>query len=347
MSAIVISRDDEAVIARRLGSVVGQVCPEWVEIIVVVSGRDGTARIVRERFPEVTLVALGRPALPGEARNAGLREARGEFVTFPGSHVELPPGSLAARLRAHRRGFAMVTGATLNGTTTPAGWASYFLDHASNLPHGEPTVLRIPPAHCSYSRAALARVGGFPEGVRAGEDTSVNAALFDLGYQALRDPRVLLVHHNPCRTPRALLWHHFARGQGEAHVALRDAARIGLRRGGFRPLRRLARFEPTARLAGIARRVATSGAPYRSALARALPLVSLGAWAAWAGIGHAMVRARHRSAQAWTVPVLGSTGGGGRRLLTRPAGGGSCRWPSRRAGAARPPAVPPGATGGP
>ena len=31
------------------------------------------------------------------ARNAGLWRARGEYVSFPGSHVKLLPGSLAAR----------------------------------------------------------------------------------------------------------------------------------------------------------------------------------------------------------------------------------------------------------
>ncbi len=306
MSAIVISRDDEAIITRSVASVVGQVCPEPVEIIVVVSGHDGTVRVVRERFPEVTVIALPRPALPGEARNAGLRAARGEFVSFPGSHVELPPGSLTARLNAHRQGFAMVTGATLNGTTTPAGWASYFLDHSGNLPHGEPTALRTPPAHCSYTREALARVGGFPEGVRAGEDTSVNTALFDLGYRALRDPRVLLIHHSPCRTLRLLLRHHFARGRGEGQVAMREAARTGVWRDGFRRLWRLTRFEPTMRLAEITRRVMTSVEPYPSSYARALPLVSLGAWAAWLGICHAVARTRRESGRAWAVPALGS-----------------------------------------
>jgi glycosyltransferase involved in cell wall biosynthesis len=149
ISAIVIARDSEGTIAQSLGSVVSQELDEPFEVIAVVSGTDRTADIVRDQFPAVTLVALDRPALPGEARNTGLEIARGQYVTFPGSHIELPPGSLAARVAAHRRGYAMVTPITLNGTTTRAGWASYFLDHHANLPGQGSAELNGAPAHCS------------------------------------------------------------------------------------------------------------------------------------------------------------------------------------------------------
>ena len=68
-----------------------------------------TASIVRARFPDVRHVELRPRCCPG-AGNAGLRIARGDFVSFPGSHVELPPGSLDARLQAHLAGWEMVTG---------------------------------------------------------------------------------------------------------------------------------------------------------------------------------------------------------------------------------------------
>ena len=83
LSAVVIARDDEERIERVLRSVCSQDVPEPIEIIVVVSGHDWTARIVLEQFPEATLVELDRPALPGEARNAGLAVARGDYVSFP------------------------------------------------------------------------------------------------------------------------------------------------------------------------------------------------------------------------------------------------------------------------
>ena len=80
LSAIVIARDDEDRIERSVRAVVEQRTEQPFEVIVVTSGSDRTAEIVRERFPDVTLVELPHPALPGEARNAGLAIARGGHV---------------------------------------------------------------------------------------------------------------------------------------------------------------------------------------------------------------------------------------------------------------------------
>lgn len=227
LSAIVIARDDEATIARTVASVVNQNVPEPFETIVVVSGSPRTAAVVRAGFPTVTLIELVEPALPGEARNAGLRVARGEFVSFPGSHVELPPGSLAARLQAHRAGFAMVTGVAENGTRTRAGWASYFMDQHQGLPGQRRTVLDRPPHRCSYAREPLLAVGGFPEGTRTAEDTAVNEELARRGYVALREPAVSFVHRSPCRTPWRLIRHHFRRGRGRGWLLLQGARATG------------------------------------------------------------------------------------------------------------------------
>ena len=162
LSAIVISRDDEHRIERTVRSVVDQQCDDPFEVIVVTSGNDRTAAIVRDRFSEVRVVELDHPALPGEARNAGLRVARGDYVSFPGSHVELAPASLAARIRVHDQGWTMVTGTTRNGTDTPAGWAGYFLDHSSVLPGRPSEQLRSAPAHRLTRLAPCSRSAGSP-----------------------------------------------------------------------------------------------------------------------------------------------------------------------------------------
>ncbi len=289
LSAIVISRDDEDRIERCVASVAAQRCEEPFEVIVVVSGTDRTAEIVRERFPEVKLVTLPRPALPGEARNAGLAVARGDYVSFPGSHVELPQGSLAARIRAHSLGYAMVTGTMANGTPTRAGWASYFLDHSNVLPGRPSTELAGPPSHCSYMRDFVLEAGGFPEDMRTGEDTVVNRALWRRGLKAYRAADVHLVHNSPCVDTRTLVRHHFRRGRGLGRILCQD------HRGG-RPLLRpvvlrgvLLGYAP-ARLRRIRGAVARWGAEVRPQYLRSRPLIALGTLAAWAGVWSEILR---------------------------------------------------------
>lgn len=289
LSAIVIAQRDAAAIARTVGSVVGQVCPEPFEVIVVVSGSPETAAVVRRDFPAVRLIELDQPVLPGAARNAGLAVARGEFVSFPGSHVELPPGSLAARLAAHRRGYAMVTGVAVNGTSTRAGWASYFLDHHEGLPGHGPSVIAGAPAHCSYARQPLLEAGGFPEDRRTGEDTAVNRRLAARGYVALRDPAIVFVHRSPCRTPWRLARHHFHRGRGWGRLQLDAHRQRGHLLTRVQIKRRLLRHLP-ARLARIEATAAAAESDLTERWTEARGLIRLGAIAAWAGMWTEILR---------------------------------------------------------
>jgi glycosyltransferase involved in cell wall biosynthesis len=283
LSAVVIARNDEDRIERVVRSVVEQEVPEAFEVIVVTSGGDRTAQIVLDAFPTVAVVELERPALPGQARNAGLAVARGDYVSFPGSHVELPPGSLAARLRAHRRGHPMVTGTTLNGTPTPAGWASYFLDHSSVLPGRRSEVLGVPPSHCSYERELLETVGGFPGHLRAGEDTVVNHLMYAMGARAYRAADVLLVHATPCTTVPRLLRHHFVRGRAHGRILLEHAPTQGVLHR--EELGRVGLAYLPRRLGLTATNVRRWAGPELAERYRQVrPLVAAGAAAAWTGL---------------------------------------------------------------
>jgi glycosyltransferase involved in cell wall biosynthesis len=257
--------------------VVEQEVEEPFEVIVVTSGGDRAAEIVRERFPDVSVIHLPGGALPGAARNAGVAAARGDYVSFPGSHVEVPPGSLQARIRAHERGYPMVTGSVVNGTETPAGWASYFLDHATALPGRPSGELRAPPAHCSYARDFLVEVGGFPEDMRAGEDTVVNRALFRRGLRAYRASEIQLVHRSPCRDPGRLMIHHFIRGRAFGRILLADVD--GDVRRAARPL---PGYLPR-RLRSTTVHVRRWGGDLNDVYRRVYPLVALGAASALAG----------------------------------------------------------------
>lgn len=280
LSVVVIAQDDEAHIRRAVDAVVGQRLEEPFEVIVVAGGTDGTAEVVRRAHPEVTVVEVDGPVLPGAARNAGLRVARGRYVTFPGSHIELVPGSLAARLAAHRRGWPMVAETMRNGTLTRSGWASYFLDNAAVLPGRPSYAFESPPPRCSYRRELLDEVGGFPEDMRTGEDSVVNEELFARGYGAYRERDAVAYHHSPCRRPDVLVRHHFQRGRGRARMLL-DARALG-ELTGRQVVRNALRWLP-GRLRWTHREVRRWGGADRRHYWASLPLVVLGATAAWLG----------------------------------------------------------------
>lgn len=226
LSAVIIAQNDERTIEDSVRAALEQDCGHPFEVIVVTSGTDATAEVVRRRFPTVRVVELREPALPGRARNVGLELAEGEFVSFPGSHVLVEAGSFRERIRAHESGYTMVTGSIINATRTRSGWASYFLDHSTTLPTRPSGELHAPPAHCSYEAEALRAVGGFPEDMRAGEDTIVNERLWSMGYRAFRAKDIRLVHRSPCALPTTLIQHHFQRGRAMSQVLMRER-RIG------------------------------------------------------------------------------------------------------------------------
>jgi len=283
MSAIVISMNDRPRIEEVMEALVSQEVDRPVEFILVNSGRDGTAEFVRDRYPQVRVVHLPEPALPGKARNAGLAIARGDFVTFPGSHIVLPAGALQKRIEAHEDGYALACGAVLNGTDTRAGWASYFLDHAVALPGRPSRVLRLPPSRCSYMRGPLEAIGGFPEDRRVGEDTVVNTRLFELGYRAYYSSDIRCVHKTPCRTVFQLLQHHYERGLGFGRILWEQAGRPSRLRGRGEKIRWLVTQYPVRRTRFIREAVRDWGETVRREFVLSFPLIVSGVMSATFG----------------------------------------------------------------
>jgi glycosyltransferase involved in cell wall biosynthesis len=242
ITAVVIAQDDLTVIDRSVRALLDQDVEDEFEIIVVCSGSDGTSEHVVVEYPTVRCIQLPHRALPGEARNAGLWAARGEYITFPGSHVWLRKGSLQARLDAHEHGWDLVTGSVLNGNETRAGWASYFLDHSNQNPSQPAGEFIGVPGHASYVTNDVRELGGFPEDMRAGEDTVVNKELYYRDRRTYFAPDACFFHASPSTTTRQLVRHHMQRGRALGRIivdareddpdawSFRDVATIPVRR---------------------------------------------------------------------------------------------------------------------
>ena len=90
-------------IAEAIDSVLAQDYPQ-IELIVVDDGsKDDTADVVATRYPQATLIRKANGGA-ATARNAGIREAHGEFIAFLDADDIWLPGKLSAQVayfRAH------------------------------------------------------------------------------------------------------------------------------------------------------------------------------------------------------------------------------------------------------
>jgi GT2 family glycosyltransferase len=215
LSVVVVGYRNEGTIVRAVGSVLDQRAADRIELIVVTSGGDRSAELVRRRFPEVVVIERRQRLLPGAGRNVGLASTRAPVVAFLEGDCLAEPGWVAARLALHgERRRAVASAITNGGPRTPAGWAAHYLTFSGRLP-GRGAGVVIPPdpaAHgLSVPRDELLAIGGFREDLRVGEDTEAARRLHERGVEILFHPSVRTAHLGP-RWTLGMLGDQFRRG---------------------------------------------------------------------------------------------------------------------------------------
>ncbi len=115
VSIIVISWDSVGFLEECLKSVREQTYQDWELIVVDNGSEDGSADLVRKKFPEAKLIANSRNLGFTRAGNLGLWESRGEWVLFMNPDVRLERDWLEKALPAFELSprIGMVTGKIL------------------------------------------------------------------------------------------------------------------------------------------------------------------------------------------------------------------------------------------
>jgi glycosyltransferase involved in cell wall biosynthesis len=238
LSVVVMGYRNRGTIVRAVKSIVEQVSPEPFEVIVVTSGGDDSAELVRSAFPQVPVVEASARLLPGGTRNTGIAATRGGVVAFLEGDCIAEQGWVAARLTAHRAGHPAVACSVSNGERWhPAAWAFHFDLYSGRLPGRAAGHVLAPDAAShglSLDRRLLEQLGPFDEQVPIGEDTDMAQRLAVIGVDVWFEPAVRTAHLGP-RDTVSMLRERYRRG---LQVATLDSA--ALSPGVFALLRRWA-----------------------------------------------------------------------------------------------------------
>jgi glycosyltransferase involved in cell wall biosynthesis len=251
ISVVVPTYNRAATLARCLGGLAAQTCPEREIIVVDDGGSESTAEVVAQ-FPIVRL--LQQPhAGPAAARNRGIEAAAGEIVAFTDDDCLPPPDWLAWLAEGFCRhpeatgvGGLLLAPEDLRKANPLARFEAY----VTQVRHGAGEREVLAGFNCpaggtnnmAYRRAALLAVGGFDENFRyaAGEDADLKLRLAQGGALFLYLP--VAVTHLQSYTWPAFRQQQFIRGKGRAQFDRKWGRTPGRVRVALRLVRGLARL---------------------------------------------------------------------------------------------------------
>lgn len=172
--------------------------------------------------PGVRVIRAGAERSPAHARNAGAEHATGAWILFIDADCRAPHDLLEAYFASPAGGDV----GALAGEVVPAGGAltvaerygeaRSFLSQEAHLAH--PFLPRAVAANLLVRREAFEQLGGFYEGVRAGEDTDFSWRLQRAGWRLELRPDAK-VEHRYRATVRQLRsqWRGYAAGRAWLH----------------------------------------------------------------------------------------------------------------------------------
>lgn len=160
LSIVVATHDASNVIATCLDALLRQEDSPEIEIIVADSSRDGTDRIVRERYPQVQVLHSDESLPVPELRGLGIAMAKGSIIALLDPYSVAAPEWSRQVVAAHGRHVSPVIGGVV-GLHEPCersllAWALYFNEYGLFMPPvqaGPATI--VPGSNVSYKRSAL------------------------------------------------------------------------------------------------------------------------------------------------------------------------------------------------
>jgi glycosyltransferase involved in cell wall biosynthesis len=288
VSVIIAAYNARKTIGECLASLHRQTTEANFEVIVVDSSTDGTADLVRNTFPAVTVCGFATRKFAGDARNIGISLARGDIVALIDADCTADPGWVEAILAAHVSPDPAIGGSIANGNPeNSVGWAAYFCEFSQWMP-GIPAqkMTDIAGANMSYKKKVFEDFGGFIAGTYC-SDTEFHWRLGREGYTLRFDPSIKIAHCNIDNFGR-FLRHEFQHGRFFAQVRSRGRGFSFTKRCAYVLLSPLITIKLFLKIAVRA----LAGGIYRAAFVKSIPMLVLGiiSWTAGECRGYVKTR---------------------------------------------------------
>jgi GT2 family glycosyltransferase len=199
VSVIVPAFRGKATIALCLSAALRATEGLHAEILVVESSGDGTAELVRGTFPQVRLIESSMRLTAGQARNWGIRQARGRWLFCVDQDCLVPANWIPALLRhLEQEGVGAAGGSmAVANPENISGWCVYFLEFLTHFPRRRARPRRdnfLIGANSAWRAEALTTVR-FPDQT-LGEDRLLSEAVRQQGWSVIYDATVSVWHHN-------------------------------------------------------------------------------------------------------------------------------------------------------
>ena len=222
LSVVIASYNAGRTIEACLDSLRSQKTSRTFETLLVDSSADGTAALVRQKYPEVQLITSPSRLYCGDARNLALPQARADIIAFLDADCVVESGWVDAVLQAQHPPHMLVSGVIENGTPeSQVAWAYYFCEFSQWLPRRDSGEIDEGAGCClSFQRQAYEAYGPFLGGTYS-SDTAFHWRAWRDGHKVYLDPAIR-VYHRTLYTVREYLGHVAFHRQCYAQVKGRE-----------------------------------------------------------------------------------------------------------------------------
>jgi GT2 family glycosyltransferase len=218
LSIIIASFNASGTITACLDSLRAQKTARVFEVLLVDSSTDGTASLVRARYPDVDVITSPRRLFAGSARNLAIPRSRAGVIALLDADCYVGGDWVDTVCEAHQRDDLLIGGTVHNAPSQSlVSWAYYFCEFNLWLPAAHSRTMAEMAGCClSLKRAAYERYGPFLEGTYS-SDTAFQWKTGRDGHRAWFTPSIRVVHQSPTGL-RYFLRHTVEHRRGYARV---------------------------------------------------------------------------------------------------------------------------------